>query len=378
MTLLTAGLGLLAGCGADGQEGATQAPPAKAVTAVVVQQQALELASELPGRVEPVRVAEVRARVPGIVLSRQFEEGATVKAGQVLFQIDPAPFKVALARARGELARVEAQLAEAQAVVKRYAPLVEADAVSRQDFDAAQSALASAKAARQAALAEVDNAGLNLGLATVRAPISGRIGRALVTEGALVGQNEATPLAIVQQIDEVYVDFKQPLAEAQALQAALGQGKLARADGASISLTIEGNSRRRQGKLLFSDIAVDRATGQVTLRGRFANPDGALLPGMYVRVNTPLATDRAAILVPQRAVQRGVDGKPFVLTVGKDNLAAVRAVQTGAMHGTTWQITSGLNPGDRVITDGQAQPGQPVSVDRPAAASTLAAAGARQ
>lgn len=368
-SLLAFGAATLAGCGQQ-QPKADTAPPPKTVEVLNVQPAPLALSSELPGRVEPFRVAEVRARVPGIVLKRRFTEGMDVKAGQVLFEIDPAPFKAALSRAESQLASAQAQLTNAQAVVTRYEPLVAEQAVSQQDFDAARAALHSAQAARQAAIAEIETARLNLGYATVIAPISGRVGRALVTEGALVGQNEATPLATIQQIDHVYVDFKQPVAQVLNLQAALGEGRLS-PDGkrARISLTIEGTDRKRDGELLFSDIAVERNTGQVSLRGQFKNEDGLLLPGMYVRVHTPLAVDPSAILVPQRAVQRGVDGKPFVLAVNKEGAADARPVQTGAMHGSDWHIAQGLKAGDQVIVKGQVLPGEKVAVGRSTAAA---------
>lgn len=370
---------LLTACG-NGRE-AEQAPPAaKPVDAMQIQPRQLALTGELPGRVEPVRVAEVRARVAGIVLKRHFTEGETVKAGQVLFEIDPAPFKALLTRAQSELARAEAQLTEARAVSTRYASLIEADAISGQDVDAARATLDSARAARQAALSEIESARLNLGYATVTAPIGGRIGRALVTEGALVGQNEATALAAIQQIDDVYVDFKQPVAEALRLRAAFADGKLSREgeQAAGISLTVEGTGQQRKGTLLFSEIAVDRHTGQVSLRGRFANADGLLLPGMYVRVHTPLAVDENAILVPQRAVRRGIDGKAFVMTIGKDDTAQPRMVQTGVTRGAEWQITEGLQPGDRIVVDGQVAPGEKVAISAPATAVASAAAGAPQ
>ncbi|THF62988.1 efflux RND transporter periplasmic adaptor subunit [Pseudothauera nasutitermitis] len=358
---------LLTGCGRGGD-----APPpaemAKAVEVVAAQSRELALTSELPGRVEPVRVAEVRARVPGIVLSRSFEEGADVKAGQLLFQIDPARFKAELSRARGELAKAEAALLDAQSVVRRYAPLVEIEAVSPQDFDAAQAALQSAQAARQSAQAEVETAQLNLEYASVRAPISGRIGRALVTEGALVGQNEATPLAVIQQLDPVYVDFKQPAADLLRLREALEEGRLARTDGAvPISVSVEGASRPREGRLLFSDVTVDRATGQVSLRGEVPNADGLLLPGLYVRVRIAQGLDPQAVVVPQRAVRRAADGSASVLVVGADGVAEERPVHTGAMAGTEWQIRAGLAAGERVIVGGSAGAGEPVRIVTPAA-----------
>ncbi|ENO89820.1 efflux RND transporter periplasmic adaptor subunit [Thauera linaloolentis] len=358
---------LVAGCDGKRDASGQDAGAPQTVEAIVVQAGSLALSSELPGRVEPVRVAEVRARVAGIVLSRNFTEGADVKAGQRLFQIDPAPFKAALLRAQSELAKAEASLFDAQAVMRRYEPLVAIEAVSRQDYDAAQARLKSAQAERQAALAGIETARLDLGYATVTAPISGRIGRALVTEGALVGQNEATPLATIQQIDAVHVDFKQPVAEVLSLREALAEGRLAQDEGkgARISVTVEGTGQRRDGHLLFSDITVDRGTGQISLRGRFDNADGLLLPGMYVRVHTPQGTDPQAILVPQRAVQRGTDGKPLVLVVDQDDTAQARAVQTGTMHGAQWHITEGLQAGDRVIVGGRAKPGDKVSVAAP-------------
>ncbi|MNQ02675.1 Toluene efflux pump periplasmic linker protein TtgA precursor [compost metagenome] len=352
---------LLAGCG-----GADDAPPQAAgprpVQVLAVQPERFTLSSALPGRVEPMRVAEVRARVAGIVLSRDFEEGADVKAGDVLFRIDPAPFKTALSRAQGELAKADAAVSDAQAIVRRYAPLVKIEAVSQQDFDTANTTLKSAQAARRSAQADVETAQLNLDYATVKAPISGRIGRAQVTEGALVGQNEATVMATVQQLDPVYVDFNQPVGDMLRMRGAMQDGSLG--EGASISITIDGTDQKRDGRLLFSDIAVDRTTGQVALRGEFANPDVLLLPGMYVRVETQQGVDPAAILVPQRAVTRSTDGKPQVLLVGQDDVVESRAVQTGTMRGGDWHITEGLAPGDRVIVGGvnAAVPGQKVSV----------------
>ncbi len=365
---------LLAGCG--GEAGPTAAAEPRAVQAVAVQPQRYTLASSLPGRVEPVRVAEVRARVAGIVLSREFEEGADVKAGDVLFRIDPAPFKAALSRAEGDLAKSEAALSEAQAVVRRYTPLVKIEAVSQQDFDTATAALKSAQAARRSAQADVETARLNLDYATVKAPISGRIGRAQVTEGALVGQNEATVMAKVQQLDPIYVDFTQPVADMLRTRTAMQTGELGQEEGAAISISIDGTDRSRNGRLLFSDIAVDRGTGQVSLRGEFANPDVLLLPGMYVRVQTRQGVDPDAILVPQRAVVRSTDGKPQVLVAGPDDVVETRAVRTGTMRGADWHIVEGLAAGDHVIFGGvsAAVPGQKGSVTLVPQADKVAAA----
>jgi multidrug efflux system membrane fusion protein len=352
---------LLAGCGGD-KDAQPQAAGPRPVQVLAVQPERFTLSSALPGRVEPMRVAEVRARVAGIVLSRNFEEGADVKAGDVLFRIDPAPFKTALSRAQGELAKADAAVSDAQAIVRRYAPLVKIEAVSQQDFDTATTTLKSAQAARRSAQADVETAQLNLDYATVKAPISGRIGRAQVTEGALVGQNEATVMAKIQQLDPVYVDFNQPVGDMLRMRSAMQNGSLG--EGSNISITIDGTDQKRDGRLLFSDIAVDRTTGQVALRGEFANPDVLLLPGMYVRVQTQQGVDPAAILVPQRAVTRSTDGKPQVLLVGQDDVVESRAVQTGTMRGGDWHITEGLAPGDRVIVGGvnAAVPGQKVSV----------------
>ncbi|QVQ29606.1 efflux RND transporter periplasmic adaptor subunit [Achromobacter deleyi] len=366
---------LLAGCGGD-QDAQPQAPGPRPVQVLAVQPERFTLSSALPGRVEPMRVAEVRARVAGIVLSRNFEEGADVKAGDVLFRIDPAPFKTALSRAQGELAKADAAVSDAQAIVRRYAPLVKIEAVSQQDFDTATTTLKSAQAARRSAQADVETAQLNLDYATVKAPISGRIGRAQVTEGALVGQNEATVMAKIQQLDPVYVDFNQPVGDMLRMRSAMQNGSLG--EGSNISITIDGTDQKRDGRLLFSDIAVDRTTGQVALRGEFANPDVLLLPGMYVRVQTQQGVDPAAILVPQRAVTRSTDGKPQVLLVGQDDVVESRAVQTGTMRGGDWHITEGLAPGDRVIVGGvnAAVPGQKVSVTPVAQAKVASASDA--
>ena len=365
--LVLAALATLAtGCGRN-EAPAAAGDALPVVQAVTVQPAPLALSSELPGRIEPVRVAEVRARVAGIVLRRHFEEGADVRAGQVLFQIDPAPLRAALSRAQGQLASAEAALLEARAVVGRNAPLVAQEAVSRQDFEAMQARLQAAQAARQSAQAEVQAAALNLEYATVRAPIAGRIGRALVTEGALVGQGEATPMALVQQLDPVYADFQQPVAEAQRLRAALAEGRLAQTagkDGTPVSLKVDGTGLQRTGQLLFSDVTVDRGTGQMALRGRFDNRDGMLLPGMYVRVTVGQGVDPAAILVPQRAVQRSTDGQAHVLVVDGQDTLQMRPVQTAAMHGAQWQISAGLKGGERVVVGRMAglQPGARVQV----------------
>lgn len=370
-TALTAIL-LLSGCSKEETNQVSNTDPVK-VDTVIVTPETFVQTRELPGRIEPVRVAEVRARVAGIVLKRHFEEGANVDAGQVLFQIDPAPFQAALSRAQGELEKAEAAIFEAAARVKRYKSLVEIGGVSRQEFDAAQSALKSGQAARASARADVQTAKLNLAYATVKAPISGRIGSALVTEGALVGQDEATPMATIQQLDPIYADFKQPVADMLRMRANLSKEHPQEAAKAPISITIDGTDQKREGQLLFSDITVERSTGQVSLRGQFSNADGLLLPGMYVRVHIQDSVNPQAVLVPQRAVQRSGDGTGQVLVVGQDDIVNVQNVKTGAMQGSRWHILEGLRAGDQVIVGGVAKPGDKVSLADPSSDSKTAA-----
>ncbi|MCF5470960.1 efflux RND transporter periplasmic adaptor subunit [Pseudomonas syringae] len=359
----------LVGCEQKPQQDHTASATPKAVEAVVVKAESFTVIDELPGRIEPVRVAQVRARVAGIVLTRNFEEGADVKAGAVLFQIDPAPFKAALSKAQGDLARTEATLFETRATVKRYESLVEIEAVSRQTFDSARSALQNAIAAKRSAEADVETARLDLGYATVKAPISGRIGRAMVTEGALVGQGETTLLATIQQLDPVYADFTQPAADALQMRAAIQEGRLAKGGEDALSLSVDGTDFQSTGTLLFTDVAVDRTTGQVSLRARFANPKGVLLPGMYVRVRTPQRVDANAILVPQRAVQRSSDGAARVLVIGREGAVETRPVKTGTMQDSRWQITEGLKAGEQVIVGNLSglNPGDKVIAKSPSA-----------
>lgn len=359
---------LVGGCspGDSSQESSVEPP---SVDVITLQTKPLALISELPGRIEPVRVAEVRARVAGIVLSREFDEGAYVESGQVLFKIDPAPFLAALSRAKGELAKADAEIYGTQTLVNRYATLVKIDAVSKQEFDSAQAALRSSQAARQSALADVQTAELNLNYATVKAPISGRVGRALVTEGALVGQGEATPMATIQQIDFVYADFKQTVAETRQLRQSFTQSGQATTDQPlQLWISVEGTDQQRHGELMFSDITVDRASEQISLRGKFANADGLLLPGMYVRVHVNNGSDSQALLVPQRAVQRNFDGDAYVVVIDKDDIAHARPVQTGSMQGADWHITDGLAAGERIVIHGagKTKSGEKVSVTRSA------------
>ncbi|KQV50317.1 RND transporter [Pelomonas sp. Root1217] len=354
LVALGAGLGL-SGCGGGDSKPAAAAPPPPEVGVVTVAPGRADLATELPGRLEAFRVAQVRARAAGILQKRLFTEGSDVKAGQALFEIDAAPYRASLSSAQATLARAEANLTQAQALADRYAPLAKTQAVSQQEALNAQAAAQQAKADVAAGKAAVQTAQINLGYAAVTSPIAGRIGRALVTEGALVGQGEATPLAIVQQIDKLYVNFTQSAAEVMRLRQALADGKLQRAggkDAASVQVLLEDGSVYPQaGKLLFSDLSVDAATGQITLRAELPNPKGLLLPGLYVRVRLAQAEVSDAVWLPQQAVARGATGET-VLVVADDGSVSARPVKLGPAQGGNALVLSGLKAGEKVIVDG--------------------------
>jgi membrane fusion protein (multidrug efflux system) len=356
----------LAACGKKDAGGAAGGgmPPAE-VGFVTVAPRPVGLTSELPGRLEASRVAQVRARAAGIVQKRLFREGGDVKAGQALFQIDPGPYSAALDSAAASLARSEANLAQAAAQAERYKPLVEANAISKQDYVNAVAAHKQAEADVAAGRAALRTARINLGYTNVTAPIGGRIGRALVTEGALVGQGEATPLAVVQQIDPMYVNFTQSTSEVLRLRRALETGQLQRSGNGAASVQVvldDGTVHAQPGKLLFTDLTVDPTSGQVTLRAEVPNPGGFLLPGMYVRVRLQQAQIDQAILVPQQAVMRATSGDT-VLVVGADSKPAPRPVKIGAAQGSDWIVLDGLKAGEQVIVDGFQKmmvPGAPV------------------
>ncbi|MDP2227480.1 MAG: efflux RND transporter periplasmic adaptor subunit [Moraxellaceae bacterium] len=362
LTLLATAL--LAGCGdKDAAAGAPPGgmPPAE-VGVVTITPGRLTLTSELPGRIEALRTAEVRARVAGTIFERRFREGSDVKKGDPLFQIDPRPYQAQLDNARAELARLEALRVEKQQLATRAKTLVAKQMISQQDFESAIAAERAAEAEAAAARANADLYRMNLELANVRAPIDGRAGRALVTEGALVGQGEATPLVTIRQIDPVYVNFTQSGAELLRLRRALAAGSVQAVDGAAqVEVVLEdGSVYPHTGKLLFSDMAVDASTGSVALRASIANPDDLLLPGMFVRVRVQQAVNEAAITVPQRGLQRGPQGA-FVMLV-KDGKVEMQPVETGAAQGDAWIVTSGLKGGEQVIVEGLQKigPGAPV------------------
>lgn len=351
----------LSGCGKHDSSPPEELHPAK-VSIVSVEPRLLEMTAQLPGRVQAYRLAEVRARVSGIVKKRLFTEGMDVKQGQVLFEIDPASFQASLDRANADVQRAEAAAAEAKSKLDRYTPLARIEAVSQQDLVTAQTAYKTALANVASTRADAKSSRLSLEYATVRAPIAGRIGRSLVTEGALVGQGEATAMATIQQIDQVYVDLTQPVADAMRLREALASGDLKSGDG-KIVATVEGTQKQREGKLLFSDISVEPTSGQVSLRGLFPNQDTLLLPGMYVRVAVPKGTAPEALLVPQRAVRVHPNGRTDVLVVNHQNVIEAREVRTGQMYGANWHILQGLKAGEQVVVGGaQVDAGQKVDV----------------
>jgi len=353
------GLGVtlfLAGCG-GGSAPSAAAPgalPPPEVGVVTVQPGALDLVSELPGRLEASRVAQVRARAAGIVQQQLFREGSQVKAGQPLFRIDPAPYDAALASARAQQAKAEVQLAQAQAVLARYRPLVNDRAVSQQEFVNAELAVRQAEADVALARAAVQTAGINRGHADVNAPIAGRIGRALVTEGALVGQGDVTALAVVQQIDPLYVNFTQSANEALKLARAVESGQYQRsgAGAAAVKVVLDDGTEHPQiGKLLFADLTVDASSGQVTLRAEVPNPGGRLLPGLYVRVRLVQAQASQAIALPQQGVIRTPQGDS-VLVVDGEGKVKPRPVKLGNQQGGQWVVLEGLKAGEQVMVDG--------------------------
>lgn len=355
VVILGAGLGaLLDGCSPSNSQTGPAAPPPPEVGVVTVAPGRADLAAELPGRLEAYRVAQVRARAAGILQKRLFTEGTDVKAGQALFEIDAAPYRAALASAQAQLARAEANLLQAQALADRYAPLAKTQAVSQQEALSAQAAAQQAKADVAAGKAAVQTAQINLGYASVTSPIAGRVGRALVTEGALVGQGEATPLALVQQIDKLYVNFTQSAAEVMRLRQALADGKLQSAgkDAAKVQVLLEDGSVYVQpGKLLFSDLSVDATTGQITLRAELPNPKGLLLPGLYVRVRLAQAEVEGAVWLPQQAVARGATGES-VLVVADDGSVSARPVKLGPAQNGNALVLGGLKAGEKVVVDG--------------------------
>lgn len=356
-------LGLLSAC----KEPAGAQVPAGPVEVgvVTVETEPVAIDRELPGRTAPHRIAEVRARVDGIVLERLFEEGSDVEQGQVLYRIDPQPYQAALESAKAILARAEASVASNRLLAQRYGELLEARAVSQQEHDNAMAAWKAAEADVAAGKAAVKTAQINLGYTKVTSPIAGRIGRAEITEGGFVRQAEGTRMAVVQQLDPMYVDVTQTTTEMLRLQRLFEAGELQRAgEGAQVRLLLEdGTVYEHPGTLQFSDVTVNPSTGSITLRAIFPNPDGMLLPGMFVRARLEQGVQPEAVLLPQIAVRRDAQGQASVLVVTADDKVEVRQVVAPRVVGNRWMITEGLQPGDRVIVEGlqKVRPGQAVS-----------------
>ena len=360
---------LLAGC--DGSDNAQQGAQVPQVTVFVVKSAPLAVTTELPGRTDAFRVAEVRPQVSGIILRRNFVEGSDVKAGDSLYQIDPASYQAADDSAKGELGKAEAAANIAHLTVKRYVPLVGTQYVSRQEYDQAVANARQADASVTAAQAGVETARINLAYTKVSSPISGRIGKSSVTEGALVTNGQASALATVQQLDPIYVDVTQSSNDFMQLK----QSSLQKGDGtSSVQLLMEnGQPYAEKGTLQFSDVTVDESTGSITLRAVFPNPKHMLLPGMFVRARIDEGVQPNAILVPQQGVTRTPRGDATVLVVNAKEQVETRSVVAPQAIGDRWLITNGLKEGDRVIISGlqKVHPGATV-VATPDSAATKA------
>jgi membrane fusion protein (multidrug efflux system) len=332
----------------------TQSLPPQ-VSVVTLQPSSRPFVRELPGRIAPTRMAEVRARISGIVVERSFKQGADVKAGDVLYRIDPEPFQVELAATQAALAKAQAVLEQAEPQAKRVERLMSGQTASQAQYETAIATWRQAQADVAARKADVARAKLDLEYTQVRAPISGRVGRALLTEGALVGQGEATHLATVQQLHPIYADFTQSVNEMQQLRREIESGSLEQvaAEAATVRLVLaDGTIYPHAGKLLFSEASVDPSTGQVTLRGEFPNPKTELLPGTYVRVQIVQGIDGDALTVPEQAIRRNDAGDSELYVVGGDNRAVVRPVRVGDVVDDQWRVLAGVQPGDRVVVEG--------------------------
>ncbi len=340
------------------QEGA--APPPTEVTIQIIEPRAVNFSKDLPGRTVPYRIAEIRPQVNGIIQKRLFEEGSDVKEGQQLYQIDPAVYQAAYDSAQADLLKAEANAKSVIARGERYKELVNIGGISKQEYDDAEASVAQAKADIAIAKASVASAKINLDFTKMFSPISGRIGKSLVTEGALATQNQAAPLATVQQLDPIYVDVTQSSAELLKLRrelAAKGNAPLK----LPVELFAEGETEAfaQKGELQFSDVSVDETTGSVQLRIMFKNPNNELLPGMFVRARVSQSQDNSAVLVSQKAVNRNPDGSAVVMLVGEGDKVQPQPVKATEAVGDEWLITEGLKKGDRVIVEGtmKVQPG---------------------
>lgn len=377
---LVLGAVFLAGCGQGngGAAAAAGAPPAPAVTVITVQPESVPMVVELPGRTTPSLIAELRPQVTGILTQRAFNEGSEVKAGQVLYRIDAAPYQAAYDSARASLARAEANADAARLRAERHAGLVAIEAVSKQANDDAQAALKQARAEVAAAKAAVDKAKIDLDYTQLKAPIAGRIGRSAVTPGALVTANQAQALATVQRLDPIYVDLTQSSADMLRLRREVESGRVQRGAGGAVEVRLlleDGSEYAAAGRLALSEVTVDEGTGSVTLRAEFPNPTGDLLPGMYVRARLPQGVRAEAVLVPHAAVVRDARGSALVMVVDEQNVVQARPVEVVQAFGDKWVLGGGLQAGERVITEGlqRVRPGVTVQPDQAGVAPAAAA-----
>lgn len=362
--LVVAAILLLAGCKDQKKEAGP--PPKPAVDVIVLHAQSVALKTDLPGRTSAYRVAEVRPQVGGVILKRSFTEGDVVKAGQVLYQIDPAAYEATLASARAQLLKAQAALKTAQSTVSRYRPLVAANAISRQDLDNAVGTMGENQADIASAQATIKTAAINVAYTKVTSPITGKTSRSAVTEGALVTANQTTTLVTVTQLDPIYVDVAQPSTTILRLkrEVASGQIKGAGADQIEVGLILEDGSRYDQaGKLQFSEVTVDQGTGAITLRAIFPNTAGLLLPGMFVQEEIEEGVRQNGLLVPQQGITHNAKGEATAMVVGNDGKVEGRVVTTDRAIGDMWLVTDGLRDGDRVIVKGvqMAKPGAEVT-----------------
>jgi membrane fusion protein (multidrug efflux system) len=362
--MLTGGLALT---GCNDKKTEQGAPKAPEVGVVTLKAAPLNVTTELPGRTSAYRIAEVRPQVSGIILKRNFVEGSEVKAGTSLYQIDPATYQASYDSAKGDLAKAQASAQIARVTVNRYKPLLGTNYISKQDYDTATSNALQADASVVAAKAAVETARINLAYTKVIAPISGRIGKSSVTEGALVTSSQTDALATVQQLDPIYVDVTQSSNDFLRLKQELADGSLKQQDGkAKVTLILDnGKQYQQQGALEFSDVTVDETTGSITLRAVFPNPQNDLLPGMFVRARLDEGVNNNALLVPQQGITRNPRGDATAMVVGADNKVELRTVTTQQAIADKWVVTGGLKPGDKVIVTGlqKVKPGVQVTAE---------------
>ena len=351
----------VAACG--GKPPAQPQPGPAQVGYVVVREQPVTLTTELPGRTSAYETSEVRPQVNGLIQARLFEEGQQVRAGQPLYRIDSAPYVAQVASARAALARARASIASSGALVRRYGELVKINAIARQDYENAVTTSQQSQADVAAQQAALRSAEIDLRRTTITAPISGRIGRSISTTGALVSASQTNPLVTIQRLDPIYVDIQESSADLLKLRQQILSGQLTRDGNARVKLKLEdGSEYGAQGTLRFADVTVDPTTGSQVIRAQFPNPNGLLLPGMFVRASLVEGTQAKGMLVPQRAVGRDEKGQATVMVVGAGNKVEVRSLQTSRAIGDSWLVTGGLKPGDKIIVEGgmMLRPGMPV------------------